>query len=318
MYGRCLCVFFTVFVNGITAGGVYKALRLGVQGGVRGEVDAGSVRILVEEMENYVDGMKLHWFHGEHNVRAEGYTLVKDMLKLTLRKDKKGRDMPPINDTGDLTLYKNDVNLKWEKGMMKTARGQWRTDPLRSTTHRSHKNQAGTTEEDLGDEHKYDGLTDAMITEKRQLCYNPDPHPDHPEAAGEEERAFTAAPDNDKKTHAQREGSLERASSKNKAHSRYQLRLDDHEGVHDIQQDLYSIYLTAIRAHYEEMHEENELTATACDYLCRAIANGSDYLKSVNMGLHSAEHLEEDGLAVIHRAHDSLKEHIHTFGLSGK
>ena len=63
------------------------------------------------------------------------------------------------------------------------------------------------------------------------------------------------------------------------------------------------------------MREEDELTATTCDYLCRAIASGSDYLKSIKMGM-VTDH--DDHLDVIHVAHESLKEHIHSFGLSGE
>lgn len=296
IFHTCLCVFFTVFINGITAGAVYKKLRLGVQGGVRGEVDAGSVQILVQNMQSYVDGMGLHWFHGQHNVGSQGYDLVKNMLHLQLS-EKDGRVLPPISDTGDLTLSEVNVNKLW-KELMKIARRKWRTDPLRRTTHQSHKTQKD-------DGQKNDDLSDEQIRVKRRVCYNPDPH-------GGAESAFGS--DSSKHAHKEERG-LQKASSKAKAKSPYHLHLDDHDGDHDIQQDLYSIYLTAIRAHYEEMREENELTATTCDYLCRAIASGSDYLKSIKMGM-VIDH--PDHLDVIHVAHESLKEHIHSFGLSGE
>lgn len=302
IFHTCLCVFFTVFVNGITAGWVYKKLRLGVQGGVRGEVDAGSVKILVKNMEQYVDGMREHWFHGEHNLPEKGYDLVKAMLNLELQEDKHkdGHHLPPISDTGELTIAEVNVNKLW-KDEMKYARRKWRTDPLRRCTHKSHKLQKD-------DGQKHDGLSDEKIRDKQRVCYNPDPH-------GGEESSFNSGLEPQAKHAHGGERGLEKASSKAKEKSPYHLQLDDHEGDHDIQQDLYSIYLTAIRAHYEEMREENELTATTCDYLCRAIASGSDYLKSIQMGM-AIDH--PDHLDVIHVAHESLKEHIHSFGLSGE
>ena len=301
IFHTCLCVFFTVFVNGITAGWVYKGLGLGIQGGVRGEVDAGSVRRLVLDTEEFLEGMKSHWFHGQHNVRDGGYDLVKEMLNLKLKKDKEnpGRDLPPMSDTGDITVDTVDVSKLWDEEAMKKALSAWRVDPLRTTTHHSHKSQQG--EAATGDTH--DGLTPAMIKEKRLLCYNPPMH--------EETNEHAAA----KGKNAHTTSSLERTGTKDRSESQYKLDLDHHDGHLDIQQDLYSIYLTAIRAHYVEKNEENELTATTCDYLCRAIATGSDFLKSVEMGMIAGE--EGQDLRVIQQAHESLKEHIHSFGLSG-
>lgn len=54
IFHTCMVVFLTVFVNGISAGGLYKLLGLGQQGRVRGTIDFHTIEKINLRLEKFV------------------------------------------------------------------------------------------------------------------------------------------------------------------------------------------------------------------------------------------------------------------------
>ena len=312
IFHTCLCVFFTIFINGITAGAVYKWLKLGAAGDVRGSLDAGAIRTLSEAVTKYSDTMRGHWFHGEHNTGVKGADVVKRLMETTLLKDDSGFDLPPLSRTGELQLKAVDVNALWGDELMDPATKSWSNDPLRRTIHihkfvhkfwRETKNftLAHLGLESVHLESHENGLTKEDVEFHREVHYVPH-HKEMPTAG-----------------HVKSSLQLSRTNKE----SPYASILDK-DGDGDVsaaeaaeagmifQYDLSMVYLNAIKAHYLEEHEEGKLTAVTCHYLCSAIDIGADYVTACEL---STTEFKPDDIKAMQLAHEALKNHIQAFDL---
>ena len=360
IFHTCLCVFFTVFFNGISAGWAYKCLRLGRQGRVRGEVDAGSVQLLEDFLDKELVDIADHWFHGEHNSTKVGIYAAKSLLSFELLKDNdSGMDLAPISDKGELRIEKVQVSKLWSHLMTNKARVDWRSDPLHNAG--SHHGRGKYASEEQNE------ISEDMVRQKIKWCYTPSEEEaetdDSHDLLGGAEGVVkvgwrTAAEENasdvsgmvgdlaDGVGFTQMAGLVNSATSAlgvNRIVDGATRRLGiNHLAPHlphrkkyilggssdpataksakqDVEGDMYSIYLSAIRAHYDEEHEECKLSATTYNHLCSANASALDFVTAKKKNAHKTAKVGEASESIsggVTFGHDELKATVEAFNLS--
>jgi hypothetical protein len=245
--------------------------------------------------------------------------------------------LPPISDKGKLTIEPVDVAQVWWDVMTKDARSAWRADPLHNI---DKENGRG--------EHSEPELNEQMVQEKLKWCYTPDAAELEAEQAEDEFKGGVVSVSGNARKEGQdltavdavkdvltalgvvelekfgklatRTLGIDRIAARLphfsvsgtflKRKSKYMLENTEKMTKEDIEADMYSIYLTAISASYEEEHEEGKISASAFHHLCASNARGLDYIMSLKNGA------EGSVTGAIIEAHSDLKAHLDSLKVS--
>lgn len=308
IFHTCMVVFLTVFVNGISAGGVYKLLGLGQQGRVRGTIDYHTVEKINTRLEKFLFGkrtgtnaasaplvaLKDHWLHGFHNTssgKIEGLKTVQKLLLLTMN-ETAHEEKRPLSSTGQLQLETVNVRKIWDEDCMSVAAPLWRKWVVRRAK-RSDFNK--------------EDIQHIQLVHYSNIV--PIHHREH--AGGDSSLKKWALVKH--MTDAMTELTPLLPFAGNGSFFEQARERPVSKGHQRI--DLYSIYLTSLHAHFDEELEEARVTAAAHSYLVRAITVGLDRLKILDMV--PEPDWTHDENKVILCMHHAVCEFVEEFELDG-